>query len=246
MTVLLVLHLMQIVIDGAYKAPREVNFWFGLLLLFLIGGLSLSGYLLPWDQKGILVNQGGYKSGRNRAVRGGTASANAGGWHRLRTSHPDSVFCSACRSAARADDHACGRTRDAFSQARSQDEEATQKARWNVLARPDFLRRSRLSRRDGDGSHSDLLASRCSPLRSCRCRRTIPGTAGLVFPVSLSILKYFEGKALIIGGVIIPGIVALILFAMPLLANKWKWGHRFNLWFLWGGLVGFTYLTAVA
>src|SRR5205085_1646352 len=52
MTVLLVLRLMQVVIDGAYKAPREVNFWFGLLLLLLVLGLSLTGYLLPWDQKG--------------------------------------------------------------------------------------------------------------------------------------------------------------------------------------------------
>ncbi len=52
MTVLLVLHLMQVVIDGAYKAPREVNFWFGLALLGLTLGLSLTGYLLPWDQKG--------------------------------------------------------------------------------------------------------------------------------------------------------------------------------------------------
>src|SRR5215831_18866367 len=52
MTVLLVLHLMQVVIDGAYKAPREINFWFGLLLLLLVLGLSLTGYLLPWDQKG--------------------------------------------------------------------------------------------------------------------------------------------------------------------------------------------------
>ena len=52
MTVLLVLHLMQVVIDGAYKAPREVNFWFGLVLLLLVLGLSLTGYLLPWDQKG--------------------------------------------------------------------------------------------------------------------------------------------------------------------------------------------------
>src|SRR3954466_7974323 len=52
MTVLLVLHLMQVVIDGAYKAPREVNFWFGLILLQLVLGLSLTGYLLPWDQKG--------------------------------------------------------------------------------------------------------------------------------------------------------------------------------------------------
>ncbi len=52
MVVLLVLHLMQVVIDGAYKAPREVNFWFGLGLLVLTLGLALTGYLLPWDQKG--------------------------------------------------------------------------------------------------------------------------------------------------------------------------------------------------
>src|SRR2546425_3989635 len=52
MTVPLVLHLMQVIIDGAYKAPREMNFWFGLLLLLLVLGLSLTGCLLPWDQKG--------------------------------------------------------------------------------------------------------------------------------------------------------------------------------------------------
>jgi ubiquinol-cytochrome c reductase cytochrome b subunit len=50
--VLLVLHLMQVLIDGAYRAPREVNFWFGLVLLNLVLALSLTGYLLPWDQKG--------------------------------------------------------------------------------------------------------------------------------------------------------------------------------------------------
>src|SRR5271170_7871218 len=44
MTVLLVLHLMQVIIDGAYKAPREVNFWFGLMLLLLVLALSLTGY----------------------------------------------------------------------------------------------------------------------------------------------------------------------------------------------------------
>jgi ubiquinol-cytochrome c reductase cytochrome b subunit len=50
--ILLLLHLMQVVIDGAYRAPREVNFWFGLGLLGMVLGLSLTGYLLPWDQKG--------------------------------------------------------------------------------------------------------------------------------------------------------------------------------------------------
>src|SRR5258705_7153304 len=52
MIFLLLLHLMQVVIDGAYKAPREVNFWFGVILLQLVLALSLTGYLLPWDQKG--------------------------------------------------------------------------------------------------------------------------------------------------------------------------------------------------
>jgi len=52
MIVLLALHLMQVVIDGAYKAPRELNFWIGLVLMQIVLALSLTGYLLPWDQKG--------------------------------------------------------------------------------------------------------------------------------------------------------------------------------------------------
>ena len=52
MVVLLALHLLQVVIDGAYKAPREVNFWLGLVLMLLVLGMALTGYLLPWDQKG--------------------------------------------------------------------------------------------------------------------------------------------------------------------------------------------------
>src|SRR5215510_2153932 len=51
MIVLLALHMLQVIIDGAYRAPREVNFWVGLVLLQLVLGLSLTGYLLPWDQK---------------------------------------------------------------------------------------------------------------------------------------------------------------------------------------------------
>jgi ubiquinol-cytochrome c reductase cytochrome b subunit len=52
MVVLLALHLLQVVWDGAYRAPREVNFWLGLILMLIVLGLSLTGYLLPWDQKG--------------------------------------------------------------------------------------------------------------------------------------------------------------------------------------------------
>ena len=52
MVVLLVFHMLKVVIDGAYRAPREVNFWLGLVLMQIVLGLSLTGYLLPWDQKG--------------------------------------------------------------------------------------------------------------------------------------------------------------------------------------------------
>ncbi|WP_166829886.1 cytochrome b [Thalassoroseus pseudoceratinae] len=57
MVVLMALHLMQIIIDGAYKAPREINFWLGLVLMLLVFGFSLTGYLLPWDQKGYYATQ---------------------------------------------------------------------------------------------------------------------------------------------------------------------------------------------
>jgi ubiquinol-cytochrome c reductase cytochrome b subunit len=52
MIILLVLHMLQVVIDGAYKPPREFNFWLGLILMLLVLGFALTGYLLPWDQKG--------------------------------------------------------------------------------------------------------------------------------------------------------------------------------------------------
>jgi ubiquinol-cytochrome c reductase cytochrome b subunit len=57
MMILLGLHFLQVVIDGAYKAPREVNFWLGLVLMQIVLGLSLTGYLLPWDQKGYYATQ---------------------------------------------------------------------------------------------------------------------------------------------------------------------------------------------
>jgi len=57
MVVLMAIHLVQVIIDGAYKAPRELNFWLGLVLMQIVMGLGLTGYLLPWDQKGYYATQ---------------------------------------------------------------------------------------------------------------------------------------------------------------------------------------------
>ena len=57
MIVLIVLHMIQTFLHGAYKAPREVNWLSGLVLLGVVLSLSLTGYLLPWDQKGFWATQ---------------------------------------------------------------------------------------------------------------------------------------------------------------------------------------------
>jgi quinol-cytochrome oxidoreductase complex cytochrome b subunit/mono/diheme cytochrome c family protein len=57
MVVLLGIHMLQVVIAGAHLPPREINWWLGLALMGVVFGLSLTGYLLPWDQKGYWATQ---------------------------------------------------------------------------------------------------------------------------------------------------------------------------------------------
>ncbi len=49
MIALLFLHLLQVMIWGAYKAPREIMWIVGVLLFIVTLVLGLTGYLLPWD-----------------------------------------------------------------------------------------------------------------------------------------------------------------------------------------------------
>ena len=46
-----VVHMLRVFMFGSYKAPREVTWISGVLMLLVILGFALSGYLLPWDQK---------------------------------------------------------------------------------------------------------------------------------------------------------------------------------------------------
>ena len=46
-----VVHMLRVVLFGSYKKPREVTWITGVLLLLIVLGFALSGYLLPWDQK---------------------------------------------------------------------------------------------------------------------------------------------------------------------------------------------------
>ncbi len=57
MIVLAVLHMVQTLIFGAYRKPRELNWISGVFMLLIIFGFGLTGYLLPWDQKGYWATQ---------------------------------------------------------------------------------------------------------------------------------------------------------------------------------------------
>ena len=51
MVVLTVLHMLRVLLHGAYKYPRELTWFTGVGLLLIVVGFGFTGYLLPWDQK---------------------------------------------------------------------------------------------------------------------------------------------------------------------------------------------------
>lgn len=51
MVVLVVLHMLRVILYAAYKYPREVTWFTGVILLIVVIGFGFTGYLLPWDQK---------------------------------------------------------------------------------------------------------------------------------------------------------------------------------------------------
>ncbi len=57
MIALVFLHLLQVLIWGAYKAPRELQWVVGVILLLVTLVLGLTGYLLPWDMDAYFASQ---------------------------------------------------------------------------------------------------------------------------------------------------------------------------------------------
>ena len=51
MVVVVTLHMLRVIFHGAYKYPREVTWFTGVVLLLTVIGFGFTGYLLPWDQK---------------------------------------------------------------------------------------------------------------------------------------------------------------------------------------------------
>lgn len=243
MTVLLVLHLMQVVIDGAYKAPREVNFWLGVVLLLFTLALSLTGYLLPWDQNGywstaVSTNIVGMSPVIGPALQTllvGGASYGHLTLTRFFALHaglvPALIVVFIIGHVAMFRRHGLtpklpkkGPDEGFWPEQILRDAVAC----LAVLAAIVFL----VVR-----EHGAPLGPPADPAEQFAAARP-----EWYFLFLFEFLKYFPGKLEIVGAIIIPTLLLLVLVAMPLLGNMRR-GHRFNLGFMAVMLVGASLLT---
>jgi ubiquinol-cytochrome c reductase cytochrome b subunit len=246
MTVLLVVHLMQVVIDGAYKAPREFNFWSGIVLLLLVLALSLTGYLLPWDQKGFWATRVATNIAAitpfigpelQKLIVGGSDY----GHHTLTRFFalhagiiPGAIIAFIVAHVYFFRKHGLTpkeprRRPDAAFWPDQVLRDAV--ACLAVLAVVLFL----VFR-----YHGAELGAPADPSEQFSAARP-----EWYFLFLFELLKYFPGGTEVWGAIVIPGLLMLVLAAMPFIAN-WKLGHRFNVMYLWAMLAGVGVLTALA
>ncbi|MBG86700.1 MAG: menaquinol-cytochrome C reductase [Verrucomicrobiales bacterium] len=242
MTILLVLHLMQVLIDGAYKAPRELNFWTGLILLQLVLGLSLTGYLLPWDQKGywatkVATNLMGLVpwvgDDLQRLVVGGSDY----GHHTLTRFFALHAGVLPMGIIALIGAHIYFFRKQGIHTKKPHKKKDgmfwPDQVLMDAVACLAVLITVLVFVRMFHGAH---LSAPANPAES------FPARPDWYFLFLFQFLKYFEGGREILGAIIIPGAVMTFMFVMPFLGG-WKLGHRFNVFFIVVLLVGAGYLT---
>ncbi len=246
MTILLALHLLQVLIDGAYKAPREFNFWSGLLLLQLTLALSLTGYLLPWDQKGYWATKVATNivsivpfigPDLQKLVVGGPDY----GHHTLTRFLALHAGVLPGLIIALIGGHIYFFRRHGLHAKQP-------------LKKPDAKFWPDQVLADAIACLGVLFTVVVLTLITRGAELAAPADAASQFSAArpewyflflFELLKYFPGESEIIGAIILPGAAVGFMFLMPYL-GQWKLGHRFNLAFVFGGLAGAGLLTWMA
>lgn len=243
MTVLLVLHLMQVIIDGAYKAPREVNYWFGVVLLVLVLALSLTGYLLPWDQNGywstaVSTNIVGMSPGVGQSLQTVVVGGVSYGHHTLTRFFALHAGLIPGLIIVFIVGHVYLFRRHGLTPA--QPIKKADQGFWpeQVL-------------RDAVACLAVLAVVLFFVVREQGAPLGAPADPAEQFSAArpewyflflYQLLKYFPGRTEIIGAIVLPTLVMLVLVAIPIL-GRWKLGHRFNLGFIGALLFGAALLT---
>jgi len=246
MTALLVLHLMQVVIDGAYKAPREVNYWFGVALLLLVLALSLTGYLLPWDQNGywstaVSTNLVGMSPGIGTALQTILVGGASYGHHTLTRFFALHAGLVPLLIGLMIVGHVYLFRRHGLTPKqpiRKPDEGfwPEQVLRDAVACLAVFAAVLYFAVRE----HGAPLGAPADPAEQFAAARP-----EWYFLFLFQFLKYFPGSAEIIGAIVLPTLVLVLIAAMPIL-GRWRLGHRFNVGLLGVLLAGAGLLTVQA
>jgi ubiquinol-cytochrome c reductase cytochrome b subunit len=71
MIAFMAMHLLQVLLWGAYKKPRELQWIVGVILFILTLVLGLTGYLLPWDLNALLASKVAISIAGNAPILGG-------------------------------------------------------------------------------------------------------------------------------------------------------------------------------
>ncbi|MBV8750864.1 MAG: cytochrome b N-terminal domain-containing protein [Candidatus Eremiobacteraeota bacterium] len=70
MIAFMAMHLLQVLLWGAYKKPRELQWIVGVLLFIVTLVLGLTGYLLPWDLNALLASRVAINVAANAPILG--------------------------------------------------------------------------------------------------------------------------------------------------------------------------------
>jgi len=70
LVVMIVMHMARVFWTGSYRAPRELNWMVGVIMLLIVLLFSLTGYLLPWDTKAYWATSVTIKIGGSAPILG--------------------------------------------------------------------------------------------------------------------------------------------------------------------------------
>lgn len=244
--ILMAIHLLQVVIYGAYRAPREVNYWIGLAMMLVIFGLGQTGYLLPWDQRGYRATQvattiAGVTPGVGDEAKAVALGGDDFGHHTLTRFFalhagvlPGILIVLVILHAAVGRRHGYTPPEDAEDQSAPY---------WPGQALRDgvvclavigavYAVASYMPAELGPPSDATVEFNTARP--------------EWYFRFLFQMLKYFEGASgMFIASQLIPGVLMGVMVLMPFI-GKWQLGRRFNVMFVFAVLVGIISLSAIS
>lgn len=264
MVVLLALHLLQVVIDGAYRAPREVNFWLGLVLMMLVLGMALTGYLLPWDQKGywatiVATNLAGIVPVVGPSLQQLVIGGPEYGHHTLTRFFalhagflPGALILMLVVHLALFRKHGLHAKQpitrpDAMFWPDQVLKDAVAMLAVMAVVLGVILVPALRAMLAGEPVHVGHLGAELG----APADPSLPYAAARpewYFLFLFQFLKVFEGWGAtgeFLGAIVVPGLIMGVMFLMPIIGN-WKLGHRFNVAFTLGIVAGAGLLTALA